>query len=440
MVKPKHIPTISGVYFFKNRERPIYIGKAGNLKKRLASYWRRDAPPKTQQLVREAVSLSWQETDSEIEALILEAKLIKQHRPKYNILMRDDKNYFYVGITQEIFPRIFVTHQPNIKSLLRITNKNELRIRNSSTFVIRSNYIGPFTGGSALKTTLRLLRRIFPYCTCKAPHKRLCLNAEIGRCLGYCCALDANRQSQNAKRAEYLYNIKNIVAILQGKKQTLLKELKKTMCEASRKQEYERAALLRNQIAGLEDVFAHKKTLELPRAKTNWPALQQKLRILLGMTKPIERIEGYDISNISGTDATGSMVVFTGGKPDKKEYRTFKIKTVRGANDPAMIKEVIARRLQHPEWQYPDLIVIDGGKAQLRAALSQLTTYNLQLTTHLTALAKREEELYTEKRRMPIPLKTLDRDILHLFQAVRDEAHRFAKKYHHVLRRKTVQS
>lgn len=459
MQKPRQISIKSGVYVFRNaKQKPLYIGKAGNLKKRLVSYWLKNASSKTQRLVREATSLAWRETDSEIEALILEARLIKQYMPKYNVLMRDDKNYFYVGMTREEFPRIFITHQPLSRlsaHSLRLSAKNKITPKAESR-ERKATIVGPFTSGNALKTTLKLLRRIFPYCTCKTAHKRKCLNAEIGRCLGYCCD---KRKTQNAERKkEYRKNIKTIIAILRGKKQKLLAELKKRMREKSQKQEYERAALLRNQVAGLEDIFAHKNVLELPTVKQNWLVLEQKLRLLLGAKKQIHRIEGYDISNISGTDATGSMVVFSNGKPDKKECRTFKIKTVRGANDPAMIGEVIARRLNHKEWQYPDIMVIDGGKAQHNAANAAFAeirrrhadkrrkTSRLRKSAYsqresaiiIVALAKREEELYTEKRNAPIPLKTLDRDVLHLFQVVRDEAHRFAKKYHHTLRRKTT--
>lgn len=439
MQKPKQIPTKCGVYIFKNKQQEaLYIGKAGNLKKRLVSYWLKNASSKTQRLVHEATSLAWQETASEIEALILEARLIKQHLPKYNVLMRDDKNYFFVRITREEFPKIFTTHQPQNK-------RAEIRDRRSvigkqkltpNRYPLISRHIGPFTGGSALKTTLRFLRRIFPYCTCKTPHKRLCLNAQIDRCSGFCC--DKRQATSDQRRKEYKNNIRNIIAVLQGKKQKLLAELKKQIRKASQKQEYERAARLRDQIAGLEDVFAHRNVLELPRAKSNWSGIEQKLRLLLSATSPIKRMEGYDISNISGTDATGSMVVFTNGKPDKKEYRIFRIKTVAGANDPAMIGEIIKRRIQHPEWKLPNLIIIDGGKIQLATAKSEIL--NLKSEIILTALAKQEEELYTEKHKTPIPLKTLDRDILHLFQAVRDEAHRFAKKYHHTVRKKLYES
>lgn len=437
MKRQKRIPDTPGIYIFHNKQKtPLYIGKAGNLKKRLASYWRKNVGQKTKLLLQEATHLELKKTGSEIEALIREAELIKKYRPKYNILMRDDKNYFYVGITKETFPKIFITHQPQQKGLGTsrqelVTKKQKLT---ANPYPLVPNYIGPFTSGSALKTTLKLLRHIFPYCTCNKLHKRPCLNAEIGKCPGYCCTATNHQQPTTNDQNEYKKNVKNIIAVLRGKKQRLLTELQKAMREASQKQDYEKAAKLRNQITGLKDVFAHKKVLELPRAISNWPALQKKLHVLVGTAKPIERIEGYDISNISGTEAGGSMVVFTNGKPDKKEYRIFKIKTVRGANDVAMIKEVIRRRMRHSEWQFPNMIVIDGGKPQLNAALSQLTTHNLQPSTIITALAKQEEELYIERREKPVPLKLLDRDVLHLFQAVRDEAHRFAKKYHHKLR------
>ncbi|MBU6415461.1 UvrB/UvrC motif-containing protein, partial [Patescibacteria group bacterium] len=241
-------------------------------------------------------------------------------------------------------------------------------------------------------------------------------------------------KSQNLEKI-YHTNIKNIITVLQGKKQNLLESLKQEMQNASEKQQYEIAAKLRNQITGLENIFSHRFLLEQPKQKNSaWPRLRQKLQKLFTTGNSFNRIEAYDISNISGADATGSMIVFQQGAPDKNEYRKFKIKTVRGANDIAMLKEVIRRRMRRPEWQFPNMMVIDGGKPQLNAALSQLQTDNLQPKTIITALAKKEEELYIKHRTTPISLKNCDRDILHLFQAVRDEAHRFAKKYHHKLR------
>ena len=456
----KNAPKTAGVYLFKKVGLPLYVGKAANLKKRLASYFRKNASEKILRLVQEATKLEWIETESEIEALLKEAELIKKYRPKYNILMRDDKNYFYVGITRlrprfvkatpgeqgsggqakEEFPRIFVTHQP--AGLQTINHK------------LQTQHIGPFTSGSALKETLRLLRRIFPYCTCAKPHKRQCLNSQIGRCFGYCC-LQRNQQHPykleyvgmltDAKQ-EYVRNIQSVVRILQGKQTKIATELKREMRIATVQQDFERAAKLRDQIAGLENVFSHRQFLEvrLPRGSrtsktTRWYKIKQVLQSILGEKNKISRVEGYDISNISGTEATGSMAVFIDGRPAKSEYRKFKIKTVRGANDVAMLKEVIGRRLRHGEWSYPDVLLIDGGKPQLSAARAILRKSDFPREVRLpkvAALAKKEEELYTEKKEQPIRLSALPRETALFLQRVRDESHRFAKKYHHKLREK----
>ncbi|MBI2121674.1 MAG: GIY-YIG nuclease family protein [Candidatus Sungbacteria bacterium] len=470
--KPQKMPTESGVYIFQRRKTPIYIGKAVNLKKRLVSYWRKNSSEKVRLMMREATKLEWIETKSEIEALLKEAELIKKFRPKYNILMRDDKNYFYVGITKEKFPKIFITHQPraanaSTKNLdLRTKQKNK---RLSSKFYILSSYIGPFTSGTALHSTLRLLRRIFPYCTCRRPHKRACLNSQIGRCPGYCCLLQTVTQKPHKSNVptatlslnswnitEYRKNIKSIIAVLESKHIRILAELKQGMKVAAKKQNFEKAAKLRDQIWGLENIFNHKvilnemKNLRDPSLMfkmTKWNKIERVIQSILDIKNKISRVEGYDISNISGHDATGSMVVFIGGQSAKSEYRKFKIKTVEGANDVAMHKEVLKRRLHHSEWDYPDIILIDGGIGQLcaaAAAKSQFPNSNFQTISksqiskvkniEIVALAKREEELYTENRREPIPLKTMPPDVMHFFQNVRDESHRFAKKYHHKLR------
>src|SRR3989344_5294032 len=243
-VKPTEIPNTPGVYIFRHGGRPIYIGKAGNLRARLTSYWRKNISDKVRQMVLEATTLKWSEAKSEVDALIKEAELIKTHIPKYNILMRDDKNYFYVVFTAEEFPKIYLTHQPS--------NLN-------------ANHIGPFTSGVALKSTLRLLRSIFPFCTCKEIHKRPCLNSEIGLCPGYCCLRidprpelnDQEVRPQRENRDEYKKNIKNIVSVLSGKASKLQRQLGLEMRESSRRQDFEQAAKLRDQIIGLENVLKH---------------------------------------------------------------------------------------------------------------------------------------------------------------------------------------
>ena len=345
-VKTKAIPQNTGVYIFKNkRGTPIYIGKAANLRARLKSY-KTSQTHKTNRMIKEACDLSWEVLGSETEALIREAELIKQHHPKYNILMRDDKQYLHVGFTNEHSPKIFVTHQPQAPS----------------------TFIGPFTDSGALRITLKSLRRIFPYCTCLHPHKTLCLNARIGSCLGYCCFAKPLNSSSRELAGSYTKNISAIKKILSGKNKSLLRELKKQMRAYSHVKRYEEAVRVRDQIRALERVFAHRPVLRQDIPTERAKALSQ-LAMLFDCGSTIRRIEGYDISNIHGKYAYGSMVVFIDGLPQKNEYRIFKIKTIVGSDDPSMIKEVISRRFNHPEWPYPDAILIDGGKAQLNAAM-----------------------------------------------------------------------
>lgn len=416
---PKEISTKPGVYIFRaGSGAPLYIGKAANLKKRLVSYWQKDVSDKIRLMVKEATKLEWIEAESEIDALIKESELIKKHIPKYNILMRDDKNYFYVGLTKEVYPRIFFTHQPRA-----LFKKKKI-----------AEYIGPFTSGTALKSVLRLLRSIFPYCTCTEIHKRPCLSAQIRRCPGYCCLKSEKLKAQSEKQIEYRKNIGSVAAVLKGRRRKIIQELKREMREAAKNQEFEKAGKTRDQIFGLENIAGHPilPNGELIRRPYDWDKIQKNLKSILGIT--IQRAEGYDISNISGEEATGSMVVFTQGRPDKNQYRKFKIKTVRGANDIAMHQEVIRRRLEHPEWKMPDLMLIDGGKAQLNAAIAALRNYQLLVTSYkpkVAALAKREEELYIEGRALPLKLAFLPPETAFFFQRIRDESHRFAKKYHH---------
>lgn len=418
ILRPAEIPKNPGVYIFRDgKGSPIYIGKAANLKQRLYSYWRRDVSDKIRMMIGEASEVEWIEAESEVDALIKESKHIKGHYPKYNILMRDDKNYFYAGVTaNDDFPKIFLTHQPG----------QEKRIKGKTQKI---HYIGPFTSGSALKTTLRMLRNIFPFCTCKEMHKRPCLNAEIGRCPGYCCLKTTDHKKQKIYRDEYRKNIRNIIGVLSGREKNILKELKREMRQSIKDENFELAAKRRDEIIGLENVISHSSHIEndFPKTFLNWPKIQKNLKVILGIK--IERAEGYDISNISGTEATGSMVVFIDGKPSKSEYRKFKIRNVSGPNDIAMHEEVMARRLTHPEWKYPELMLIDGGRAQLNGAVlavRKLKNFKIKIA----ALAKREEELYIEGRNKPTKLSSLPPDVAFFFQRIRDESHRFARRYH----------
>ena len=430
--KLKTVPKTPGVYFLKDsQKRIIYIGKARNLRNRVRSYFQPypGLSGTRENLADEISGIDWRKTESEIEALLLESQFIKKVKPRYNVLMRDDKNYFFVGFSKEDFPRIFITHQPD-KTLY-------------------PNLIGPFTDGKAIKKTLRILRGIFPYYISKKHPRVKCTYCHIGLCPG-----------PNPSRAGYQKNIRNIKEVLKGKRTGLLRKLGTEMKKASKNKRFEKAAELRDTIAALENTFQHATVLtpdsilgtsedELSRRKhvyvrsrTSYSELFKKyLRIKLPQQKEF-RIEGYDISNIQGKHATGSMVVFTlrGSDPRiaipaKDEYRKFRIKTVKGANDVAMLKEVLKRRLKHGEWPLPNLILIDGGKPQLNAALTITKGGQSPFTwtvPRVIALAKREEEIYVSGRKTPILLPKTS-PLLLLCMRIRDEAHRFAIGYYRTL-------
>lgn len=423
------LPSDSGVYVFQDTKgAPLYIGKATCIKKRVRTHFYESAASNPQKgvLLRDTANIAAYSTASAIEALVLESRLIKKLKPRYNILLRD---YFYVGFTKDIFPKIFLTHQFKTENLK-----------------LKTSFVGPFTDGRAVKQTLKLLRSIFPYCTCKTPHKRACLNYHMGRDPGYCCfpKNDYKQSIASKKQKEYKKTIAHIERILKGHAPRVLHALERDMKTAAKKQEFEKAALLRNQWEGMQNVLAHKTVLTEPSlVADNTPAKDPRLTrvpsFVVRITKEAKRIEGYDISNIQGSWAVGSMVVFSQDKtgalhPQKSDYRKFRVKTVREANDPAMMREMLQRRLLHQEWPFPDLIVVDGGKTQRNAALQAFNA--LQKTTPIFGLAKREEELYTEKG--VARLSSLPSSYELFFRHLRDEAHRFAIGYYRKLHRKNI--
>lgn len=423
----KTIPRSPGVYLFRNGTKILYIGKASDLNHRLTSYFRGRVSEKVRALREEATSLEIITLASEIEALIKEAELIKRHVPKFNVLMRDDKNYAYAAITDESFPHIFVTHQP-------ATGIHKHK-KNKSNFTS----IGPYTSSVSLKMTLKLLRKLFPYCTCAGPHTRTCVNAQIGLCPGYCCMRSVVPHDRESSRKEYRAHIQAIISVLTGKGRHIVRDLKKRMRHCIKTQDFEQAAILRDQAIGIEDVLAHRTNLiRIPSKKKNqsflWRATEKNIIMALGIPAPISRVEGYDISHVSGASPTGSMVVVTDGMPDRNNYRMFKIKTVAGISDVDMLKEVIRRRLAHREWQFPDLMVIDGGKPQLNAVMTVIRARAPELASRVVALAKREEELYSPSIAHTIRLDSLPPETGFFFQRIRDQSHRFAKRYHHKLR------
>ena len=427
--KIKNIPEKSGVYLMKDTDgRIIYVGKSANLKDRVRSYFldKSRYDRKVAALVPKIYDIEIMTTNNEMEALMLESKLIKKYRPKYNVLFKDDKTYPYIKISiKEEFPRISLTR--------RVLPDNE-------------RYFGPYVFGSVgeiikvIQKTFKLrnCRLALPLSSEKRP-ARACLKEELKFCTAPCLG--------KATKEEYALQVKEVINFLSGKQKELENKLDAKMKKAAEKLDYESAALLRDQ---------KELALLIAAQNTGKPGMSQNVREdskdaqiekalfdlkrLLSLNSLPLTIEGVDISNISGTNAVGSVVRFFNGEPDKAGYRKFKIRTVAGPDDTGMLREVVGRKYKRAleEKKLPDLILIDGGRGQLNAAKEVLT--ELGITLPLISLAKREEEIYFDGSAAPLRLKK-DSAALHLLQYVRDEAHRFAVTYHKTLRdRLTVSS
>ncbi len=540
------LPAKPGVYLMKDAAgKVIYVGKAIRLRDRVRSYFHAAGGQtrKVRRLVQHLTGFEFIVTGSELEALILECNLIKKYRPRYNVRLKDDKRYPYIKITlQEDFPRIYTVR----------------RMENDG-----ARYFGPYTSSKAVRQTMELLRKLFPYLTCKreitGQDKRACLYYHIGRCAGPCIGA--------VSPEEYRALIEQIILFLEGKQERIVSRLQRDMEEAAQALSFERAAALRDQIQALQQVIEKQKvvlaarsdqdviafaredgqacvqiffirggkligreyfvltgtqdvespeimtsfvkqfydkaayvpsnillqhnidealviegwlrrkrgtkvTIRVPRRgkgrqlvqmvaenaletlaqlQAEWAAEQARqvtaldeLQTHLDLAQAPTRIECYDISNIQGKSATGSMVVFVKGVPRKSDYRRFRIKRVEGADDYAMLQEVLSRRfkrvaseqqrgIDEEGWGIlPDLLIVDGGKGQLNAALKVMAELGVD---HIPAigLAKQQEEVFVPGRSKPILLPR-DSEALYLLQRVRDEAHRFAITYHRRLR------
>ncbi len=462
--KLNNLPKIPGVYAFLKGKQVLYIGKAANLRDRVQNHFHQPSY-RDNLFISQITKVGYFETQSEIDALLLESQLIKSRQSKYNVMWKDDKAYFYIGITKETLPRVFITHQPNTepsKSKFLISksktnpkfknsNPTTLQTKNYKSFDLiesetlrverpelrteglKTGYIGPFTEGKAIKRVLRLLRRVFPYYTARKHPVLPCPYCHIGLCPG---------PKPDAK--EYKRSIENLTAVLKGRRVSVLNSLRKSMEQASKEQDFERAAVLRDQVFSLENVASHASLTWL-----SYPHLSQaKEKHLPKPWSEYTRIEAYDISNIQGKQSTGSMVTFLNGKPAKEWYRKFKIHRTGKANDFAMMQELISRRLKHADWPYPDLMLIDGGKGQLsstlkaisnlaRLSFSKLNRAKLQVI-RVAALAKRNNELFSPREATPVLLRNLPQEVSNLLLYIRDEAHRFAISYHRRLRNKSV--
>jgi excinuclease ABC subunit C len=426
--KISKLPKVPGVYCFKKGKEILYIGKAANLRERVKNHFQQPSY-KDYLFLDKVEKIGYIKTNSEIEALILEAELIKKIQPKFNVIWRDSKNYFFVAKTKEEFPRIFWCHQKKIKN-----RRSKIEIE----------YIGPFVDGKALKETLKILRKVFPFRSCRALPKRPCLWYHLGRCPAPCLL---KSEKSSLLRSNILFakikkecqrNAENVFKIIEGKKREVLKELKREMREAAKKEEFEEAAKIRDQILALEKVLEHSRILEKEvRIEVPWKEIEEKLKKFLKIEK-VSRIEAFDVSQIHGNFAVGSMVTFINGVPEKNFYRRFKIKFTKKPSDVDMIREILERRFKHEEWGFPDLILIDGGRAQLNAAINSKFQIPNSKQIKVLALAKGEKKLYIEGEKKPVFLKNLPREIFNLILNLDNEAHRFAISYHKKLREKEL--
>ncbi|MGB2630984.1 MAG: excinuclease ABC subunit UvrC [Candidatus Omnitrophota bacterium] len=404
--KIKDLPDSPGVYMFLDpKGRIIYVGKAVRLKKRVASYFQagRARDSRLELLVNEARDIKFIRTSSEAEALIYEAGLIKDHSPRFNIELKDDKSYPYLKLTvNEKYPRLIITRR---------------RINDAAA------YYGPYVNVKLLKEAVSFMKKVFPLRTCRRMPKKICLEHDIGQCLGPC--------EGKVSDAEYRDMVKQLKAFLEGRKDDLIRRLGENMKKLSRKRQYEKALAVKKRIEALTAI----QQLH-DRAQHPIYGELDELQNALDLPALPVTIECFDISDIGGEQAVGSMVTFVGGKPMKAGYRKFRVKNVEGMDDYAMIREVVRRRYSRLVGEgkpLPDLVLLDGGKGHLSVARAELRELGLA-GLPAASIAKVHNHLYTEGRSHPIRLSPGSRLLL-LIQRIRDEAHRFAIEYHRKLRR-----
>ena len=430
--KLKTLPKNPGVYFHKNSAGEIiYVGKAAVLRNRVRQYFQasRVRDPKTDLLVSEIADTDWIVVDSEADALFLEAEMVRRYMPRYNIMLRDDKSSCYIRIDiRANAPTVSVTRRPLDDG---------------------ADYYGPFLQAGPVRKALRYLRKAFPYSTHTALPPRGCLQFHLGLCPG--------PETATYDRAAYIKNLKKLIMYINGERTKVVRELEKEMAVYAKNQQFEQAALLRNKLRALKSLqaqvlFGDKEALDLSKDH----ALAD-LSELLSLSKPPRRIEGYDISHMSGTDTVASMVVFTNGVADKPEYRKFKMR-IPGNDDFAHMNEVIKRRLSEKNikaWGLPNIMLIDGGKGQLGAAIKARD--ELGISMPMIGLAKKFEEIVVHKEHSSVTIndetlkklkgfRTDESDdfvrldlpdtshVVKLLQRIRDESHRFAVSYHSVLK------
>lgn len=428
-------PKTPGVYLMKDSEgRVLYVGKAKDLRARVASYFQPSADllatrgPDICRMIARVTAIDCIECDTEVDALLKEARLIKDIQPPHNAMLKDDKTFPYIEITvRDDFPAVFVTRTP------RLTG---------------SKLYGPFPSAAAIRDAVNALQKVFKFRTCELDirddddsrrHFRPCLLHAINQCTAPCAAL--------ITREDYAADIRRLRKFMASKRSVVLRQMTAEMQAASAERRYEETARLRDRIKAIQSLALSGDVREDVQPEvfyTDPRAGLEKLAELLDLDAPPRCMECIDIAHLQGGETVGSLICFIDGRPLKSGYRRFRIKTVEGIDDYAAIREVITRRYRHAaggEELYPDVILIDGGLGQLHAGLEafDILTADPEVNSirppMVLSLAKREEEVYVQARSAPLRLAR-NHEALRLLQFMRDEAHRFAQHYHHTLRRK----
>ena len=423
-------PAAPGLYFMKDAdEKVLYIGKAKNLRSRASSYFQPGANlaesrgPRIVEMINKVAAVEYLQTQSEVDAILQEARLIKDIHPPYNSDLKDAKTFPYLEITtRQEFPGVYITRNPQ-------DSKNRM--------------FGPFTNVKDLRAVMGVLQKIYRFRTCKLDIStkddkrrffRPCILYNIKQCTAPC--------GDRISKDDYKAQIKDLVKFLQSKRSTVLRNLKKKMEAASEATDFEAAAMYRDRVRLIENLDK-RGTIEgnvQPEVFAADPTeALTKLQSILKSPQPIRIIEGFDIAHLSGADTVGAMVQFIDGRPFKNGYRRFKIKTVDGVDDYACLKEVVARRYKRAiagQELWPDLVLIDGGIGQLHAAEEAFAEMDAPIP-RLASIAKKEEIIFIHGQDEPLKLPA-NSAVRKLFQYVRDESHRFAQHYHHILRSKRV--
>lgn len=406
-----NLPLVPGVYTFWSENTPIYIGKAINLKSRLKSYFTNNLLPKTEKMVKSADKMTFIKVLSDLEALLLEAELIRKYKPKYNILLKDDKHALYIVITKEEFPRVLPVRK--------------LWLEGQKLTAI----FGPFPNSTNVKTILKLIRKIFPFSDHKLG-KKPCLYSHLGLC--FPCP-NTIKTETDAKK--YKDNIRNIKLVLTRKFNVVRGSLEKEMTTLSKQQKYEEAKVVRDKIKTLDYITQERidteKFIENPNLTEDLRARELESLGHIVKVSSLNRIECFDIAHLSGISATASMVVAINGEMEHSEYKHFKVRQKKGQSDYDSMREIVKRRINNFEgWGRPDLIIVDGGLGQVK--IFQEACKDLYIP--VVGIAKNPDRLiFSNGTKI-----RLQNDTLHLVARMRDEAHRFARRLHHKLIAKSL--